>query len=49
MKALERAKKQLEAKLKEPCADERKDDGLTFEELGVDYLMVDAAIACSFG
>jgi hypothetical protein len=49
VKALERAKKQLEAKLKELCADEKKDDGLTFEDLGVDYLMVAAAIVCSVG
>ena len=45
VKALERAKKQLEAKLKELCADDKKDDGLTFEELGVDYLMVDESHA----
>jgi N12 class adenine-specific DNA methylase len=41
VKALERAKKQLEAKLKELAANEKKDDGLTFEELGVDRLFVD--------
>ncbi len=41
VKALERAKKQLESKLKELAANEKKDDSLTFEELGVDYLMVD--------
>ncbi|HRZ54216.1 MAG TPA: DEAD/DEAH box helicase family protein [Candidatus Paceibacterota bacterium] len=43
VKALERAKKQLEAKLKELAANEKKDDGLTFEELGVDRLFVDEA------
>ncbi|MEI8198363.1 MAG: DEAD/DEAH box helicase family protein, partial [Phycisphaerae bacterium] len=35
IKALERAKKRLESKLKELAATEKKDDGLTFEELGV--------------
>jgi len=43
VKALERAKKQLESRLKELAADERKDNGLTFEELGVDRLFVDEA------
>lgn len=43
VKALERAKKQLESKLKELAAGEKKDDGLTFEELGVDAAMVDEA------
>jgi len=43
VKQLERAKKKLETKLKELCADDRKDDGLTFEELGVDRLFVDEA------
>ena len=45
VKALERAKKQLETKLKELAANEKKDDGLTFEELGVDSAMVDEAHA----
>jgi len=45
VKALERAKKQLESKLKELAANEKKDDGLTFEELGVDSVMVDEAHA----
>jgi N12 class adenine-specific DNA methylase len=45
IKALERAKKQLESKLKELAANEKKDDGLTFEELGVDSVMVDEAHA----
>jgi len=35
VKALERAKKQLETKLKELAANEKKDDGLTFETLGL--------------
>jgi len=43
VKALERAKKRLEGKLKELVASEKKDDGLTFEELGVDRLFVDEA------
>lgn len=43
VKSLERAKKRLEAKLKELAANERKDDMLTFEELGVDRLFVDEA------
>ena len=43
VKALERAKKRLEAKLKELAANERKDNTLTFEELGVDRLFVDEA------
>jgi N12 class adenine-specific DNA methylase len=43
VKALERAKKRLETKLKELLASERKDNSLTFEELGVDRLFVDEA------
>ena len=43
VKSLERAKKRLEGKLKELAANERKDDTLTFEELGVDRLFVDEA------
>jgi N12 class adenine-specific DNA methylase len=43
VKALERAKKQLETKLKELAASEKKDDGLTFEELGVDRILGDEA------
>jgi hypothetical protein len=45
VKQLERAKKQLETKLKELAANEKKDDGLTFEELGVDFLAADEAHA----
>ena len=41
VKILERDKKRLEARLKELAADDRKDDMLTFEELGVDRLFVD--------
>ncbi|HEY3856448.1 MAG TPA: hypothetical protein VGO67_18850 [Verrucomicrobiae bacterium] len=43
VKELERAKKKLETKLKELAGGERKDDVLTFEELGVDRLFVDEA------
>ncbi len=43
VKSLERAKKKLESKLKELAANEKKDDALTFEELGVDRLFVDEA------
>ena len=43
VKQLERAKKKLESKLKELAANEKKDDSLTFEELGVDRLFVDEA------
>jgi len=43
VKELERAKKRLETKLKELVASEKKDDTLTFEELGVDRLFVDEA------
>jgi N12 class adenine-specific DNA methylase len=45
VKELERAKKKLEAKLKTLAAEHRKDDTLTFEELGVDRLFVDEAQA----
>ncbi len=43
VKTLERAKKKLESKLKELAANDRKNDLLTFEELGVDRLFVDEA------
>ncbi|MCI0538398.1 MAG: DEAD/DEAH box helicase family protein [Verrucomicrobiales bacterium] len=43
VKDLERAKKRLETKLKLLTADEKKDNTLTFEELGVDRLFVDEA------
>ena len=43
VKMLERSKKRLEGQLKELAATEKKDDGLTFEELGVDRLFVDEA------
>jgi N12 class adenine-specific DNA methylase len=43
VKELERAKKKLETRLKELTGAEKKDDTLTFEELGVDRVFVDEA------
>jgi N12 class adenine-specific DNA methylase len=43
VKQLEKAKKNLEAKLERLSASERKDDVVTFEELGVNRLYVDEA------
>jgi N12 class adenine-specific DNA methylase len=43
VKQLEKAKKNLEAKLDRLMAADRKDDVVTFEELGVDRLYVDEA------
>lgn len=43
VKQLERAKKRLEERLKTLAADQKKDNTLTFEELGVDRLFVDEA------
>src|SRR5206468_3096018 len=43
VKDLERAKKRLETRLKMLMADSKKDNTLTFEELGVDRLFVDEA------
>lgn len=43
VKDLERAKKRLETRLKLLMAEEKKDNTLTFEELGVDRLFVDEA------
>src|SRR5690606_8293634 len=45
VKDLERAKKRLETKIKALSAEHRKDETLTFEELGVDRLFVDEAQA----
>ena len=47
VKQLEREKKSVEAKLKKLNDQSRKDDVLTFEELGVDRLFVDEAHYCS--
>ena len=43
VKSLERTKKSLEARLEKLQANDRKDDVVTFEELGVDRLFVDEA------
>jgi N12 class adenine-specific DNA methylase len=43
VKQIEKAKKRLEAKLESLAAADKKDDTLTFEELGVDRLFVDEA------
>ncbi len=43
VKQLERAKKRLEAKIEDRARREQKDDGVTFEQLGVDRLFVDEA------
>src|SRR5207249_4560202 len=40
VKQLERAKKRLEAKIEDRARRESKDDGVTFEQLGVDRLFV---------
>lgn len=45
VKELERAKKKLETRLKTLAAEARKDNTITFEELGVDRLFVDEAQA----
>lgn len=43
VKNIERKKNAVAAKLEKLAAKERKDDGVTFEETGVDYLVVDEA------
>jgi N12 class adenine-specific DNA methylase len=43
VKQLVRRKKQLEAKIEKRTKREKKDTGVTFEELGVDWLFVDEA------
>jgi N12 class adenine-specific DNA methylase len=43
VKDLERAKKRLDTRLKVLLAEEKKDNTLTFEELGVDRLFIDEA------
>jgi hypothetical protein len=43
VKELEKAKKRLEAKLKDLAAEHKKDNTLSFEELGIDRLFVDEA------
>jgi N12 class adenine-specific DNA methylase len=43
VKQLEKAKKRLEAKIKDRASREKKDDGVTFEQLGIDWIFVDEA------
>src|SRR5205823_2747071 len=43
IKQLEKAKKRLEAKIKDRAGREKKDDGVTFEQLGIDRIFVDEA------
>ncbi|MGH7975424.1 MAG: methyltransferase domain-containing protein, partial [Limisphaerales bacterium] len=43
VKEIEKAKKRLETKLKDLSATDKKDNTLTFEELGIDRLFVDEA------
>lgn len=43
VKQLQKSKKSLEAKLKKLNDQSRKDDVVTFEELGIDRLFVDEA------
>lgn len=45
IKQMERTRKQLEGRLRKLQAEERKDDVVTFEKLGVDRLFVDEAHA----
>jgi N12 class adenine-specific DNA methylase len=45
VKSLERAKKRLVAKLEDRARREQKDDGVTWEQLGIDRLFVDEADA----
>ena len=43
IKDLEKAKKRLEARIKDRTSREKKDDGVTWEQLGVDNICVDEA------
>ena len=43
VKQLEKAKKRLEERIKARLAREKKDDGVTFEQLGIDRIFVDEA------
>ena len=43
VKELEKAKKRLDTKIKDRAKREKKDDGVTFEELGIDRIFVDEA------
>jgi N12 class adenine-specific DNA methylase len=41
VKTLEKQKENFEEKLKDLLAQEKKDDGLTFDELGIDHIFID--------
>jgi N12 class adenine-specific DNA methylase len=43
VKEIEKAKEKLETRIRDLMNVERKDEGVTFEELGVDYIVVDEA------
>jgi N12 class adenine-specific DNA methylase len=43
IKSIEKQKARREARLKELLAEDKKDDGLVFDELGVDHLFIDEA------
>ena len=43
IKAIEKQKARREERLKDLLAEDKKDDGLVFDELGVDYLFIDEA------
>jgi N12 class adenine-specific DNA methylase len=43
IKIIEKQKAQREARLKELLAEDKKDDGLVFDELGVDHVFIDEA------
>jgi N12 class adenine-specific DNA methylase len=43
IKTIEKQKAKREERLKELLAEDKKDDGLVFDELGVDYLFIDEA------
>ncbi|MFO0890977.1 MAG: DEAD/DEAH box helicase family protein [Isosphaeraceae bacterium] len=43
IKTIEKQKARREERLKELLAEDKKDDGLVFDELGVDYLFIDEA------
>src|SRR5208337_2931291 len=43
IKTIEKQKANREAKLKDLLAEDKKDDGLVFDELGVDHLFIDEA------
>jgi Type III restriction enzyme, res subunit len=43
IKAIEKSKAKREERLKDLAAEEKKDDGLVFDELGVDHIFIDEA------